>query len=83
MTPEALRQSRLEIEHRNPLQVEIMKRMLGDRISNQQAQLAWALENGKRISDIIDNSGGQELRDIARAGRYAEAADRVIWGMVH
>ncbi len=70
--------TRLEVEHRNPLQIEIMRRMLRDRFNDPSAQLSWVMENGKRVSDVIDSPDNEEVRLLARQGNYNAAADQAL-----
>lgn len=69
---------RLEIEHRNPLQVFLLKKMLGERTHDHKAQEEWGSEYGRRISDIIDTPAHEDIRGLARAGNYEEAAKIIL-----
>jgi hypothetical protein len=69
---------RLEIERRNPLHAVILKKMLGERFRDHKAQEEWAAEYGRRISDIVDTPAHEDIRSLAREGKYEEAAEMVI-----
>lgn len=70
--------TRLEIEHRNPLQAFIIKEMLQEKAHDRFSQEDWAARYGKKISDIIDVPEHEDIRILARAGNYQEAAKMVI-----
>ncbi len=68
--------NRLEVEPRNRLQVEIMRK-LG--LSSAE-QVQWVDEYGRRVSDIIDsqNETGENIRKLVRQGKIEQAAEIVI-----
>jgi len=68
--------NRLEVEPRNRLQVEIMRK-LG--LSSAE-QMQWVDEYGRRVSDIIDsqNETGENIRKLVRQGKIEQAAEIVI-----
>ena len=68
---------RLELEYRNKLQAYLIKDMLGEDAHNHVKQEAWAATYGKRVSDLIDNPGHEDIRDLARAGNYTEAVSKL------
>ncbi len=77
MSPETLEQpkiDRLDLEFRAPLQIEVMKLMLGD-IPSPEDELTWAVEFGKKVSDLIDYHEHDEIRDLAMSGDYVKAAE--------
>lgn len=78
--PEILEQpqtDRLELEHRNPLQILLMRKILGEDVSvGDQAE--WMINNGQKISDLIDHHEHDDVRDLARAGQYEEAAEKLL-----
>jgi len=65
---------RLELKYRAPLHVEIMNQMLGENPTNQE-QLDWDRKYAKRISDLIDYHQHDEIRELAIAGEFVEAAN--------
>lgn len=69
---------RLEIEYRNPLQVFILKEMLGKKMHDHKAQEEWGAEYGKKISDILDTPEHEEIRTLAREKKYKEAAETIM-----
>jgi hypothetical protein len=69
---------RIPIEIRMPFQVELMKHMLGDRVSSHEAQDRWGENYGKAVSDIIDHEENQEIRKLIMEGKYADAAPLVV-----
>lgn len=69
---------RLEIKHRNPIHALMMKKMLGTRVRDHFAQEAWAAEYGKKISEILDTPEHENIRELARAGKYEEAAEIIL-----
>ncbi len=77
-SPESLESTRLEIEHRNPLQAVIITLMLKDRSSRREAQLEWVNTYGTQVSNIMDDPQHVEIREMARKGNYHDAAERVI-----
>lgn len=68
---------RLEISVRNTLHAFLIKDMLGADAHNHEKQQAWVAQYGKRVSDLIDFPGHEDIRDLARAGNYAEAVERL------
>lgn len=77
--PELLEQSmteRLDVEHRNLLQAELMKQMLGEEATVDE-QLAWIMNYGQKVSDLIDHHEHDDIRALALAGDYEEAAKRL------
>lgn len=64
---------RLDVEHRDKLQIELMRQMLGEKPDHQK-QLAWVLEYGKKVSDLIDYHEHDEIRSLALDENYVEAA---------
>ena len=71
-------ENRLEIQFRNPLQALLMKKMLGEKTRDHKSQEEWATEYGRRISDILDTPTHEDMRALARAGKYEEAANMVL-----
>jgi len=71
-------ENRLEIQFRNPLHALLMKKMLGEKTRDHGAQKVWAEAYGKKISDIIDTPAHEDIRSLARAGEYREAAEIVM-----
>lgn len=67
---------RLELEHRNPLQAALMGKMLGAEAPVGD-QLDWINKYGEKVSDLIDHHEHDEIRDLARDGRYEEAAEKL------
>ncbi|TSC60519.1 MAG: hypothetical protein LiPW15_397 [Parcubacteria group bacterium LiPW_15] len=74
---------RLEIEHRNPLQRIVLQEFIrihkedmsgGDR----DAILELSTKISKKISDEIDSPEHENIRALARAGKYEEAANLVF-----
>ncbi|MBU1130931.1 hypothetical protein KJ840_02255 [Patescibacteria group bacterium] len=67
---------RLETKYRNLLQIALMNRILGDNSTEEQRD-EWMLANAEKISGIIDGDSekSQEIRELARQGRYDKAAD--------
>lgn len=76
MTPETLEYSkidRLDLEHRAPLHIEVMKLMLGENPTAED-ELVWTTDYGKKISDLIDYHEHDEIRQLAMTGNYDQAA---------
>ncbi len=71
-------QYRLELQYRNPLHAFLMRGMLGGKTRDHKAQEEWATEYGRKISDIIDTPAHEDIRTLAREGKYKEAAEMVI-----
>ena len=78
--PELLEKSqvdRLELKHRNLLQATVMRKMLGANAShNEQAE--WMANHGRKISDLIDHHKHDDIRALAEAGKYDEAAEILV-----
>lgn len=76
--------TRLELEHRNPLQRRIIQLSLGEGgVSDSNRAYEWAENNLERISNIIDadTPDGESIRELARLGTpkgYEDAAKKVI-----
>jgi hypothetical protein len=69
---------RLELEYRNPLHAFVLRAMLKEKTRDHQAQEDWATEYGGRISDVIDTPAHEDIRVLAREGKYKEAAEMVM-----
>jgi hypothetical protein len=68
---------RLDLEHRDYLQREVMRQMLGEE-PGYETQLDWVLKYGKKVSDLIDFHEHDEIRSLALGGDYEEAAQKLI-----
>lgn len=68
---------RLDIKTRNELQKAVMALMLEEGYDFND-ELNWVLKHGKEFSDLIDHEDGQDIRDLAKAGDYEEAAKLLI-----
>lgn len=68
--------SRLETKPRNLLQIALMELMIGENRSDDE-QFEWFNEYKEKVSDIIDAPGNEEIRNLAREGKYKEAAEMV------
>lgn len=68
---------RLELGPRNEVQKLILHRELGPNVSDEEMSW-WLIEQGRPISDILDQPEYEHIRALARAGKYEEAADAVI-----
>lgn len=71
----------LETPHRNLLQMAYIELMLGrgrkmSEVPKAERE-AWFMdrEKAKRISDLIDLPGHEDIRALAREGKYTEAAE--------
>jgi len=67
---------RLETKPRNLLQIALMELMIGENRSDDE-QFKWFNEYKEKVSDIIDAAGNEEIRNLAREGKYKEAAELV------
>ncbi len=72
------RETRLEIEYRNPLQILLMGKMLGENVSDNKSQMEWVEEHGREVSEIIDAPEHEDIRAVARKGDFDEAASMVL-----
>lgn len=68
---------RLNLLHRDLLQREVMRQMLGEK-PDYQIQLDWVLKYGRKISELIDYHAHDDVRELALAGNYKEAALKLI-----
>ena len=55
------------------MQAELINQILGEEAS-QQEKLTWLLKHGKKISELIDYHEHDEIRNLALAENYEEAA---------
>ncbi|HNP75140.1 MAG TPA: hypothetical protein PKL09_02115 [bacterium] len=76
-TPEQPDIDRLDLKHRDLLQREVMRQMLGEK-PDYQIQLDWVLKYGEKISELIDCQANNDIRELALAGNYEEAAIKLI-----
>ena len=76
-TMETPKIDRLDLKHRAPLHIEVMKLMLGDSPSIEE-ELAWDLKYAKEISDLIDYHEHDEVRELAEDGDYLDAAALLV-----
>ncbi|MBP9771548.1 MAG: hypothetical protein KBD16_01345 [Candidatus Pacebacteria bacterium] len=68
----------LELEYRNPAQRRIIEIMLGDKAHDIASVKMWAETYLHRISDILDHPDREDVRVLAREGKYDEVARIVI-----
>lgn len=68
--------NRLETKPRCYLQIALVKLAMGENSSSED-HFKWIEENREKISNIIDAPENEEIRNLAREGRYDEAAVRV------
>lgn len=68
---------RLDLEHRDLLQREVMRQMLGEK-PDYQVQLDWVLKYGEKVSELIDYNEHDDIRNLALDGNYEEAAAKLI-----
>lgn len=74
---ESPRVDRLGLEHRNLLQAAVIRKILGANASNAE-KVEWMMNNGEKISDLIDHHEHDEIRALAEEGNYDEAAEMLI-----
>jgi len=69
--------NRLELKERNMVQMEILERGLGSE-AKEEAKAMWLAERSSLIAEIVDHPDNKYIRELARAGKYGEAADEVL-----
>ena len=72
------KQYTLETEFRSPLQAFMIKKMLGANSRDRQVGLELVDKYAGKISDIIDAPEHEDIRVLARAKKYDEAANLVF-----
>lgn len=70
-------EDRLELKHRNALQHEVMRQMLGDN-PPQEDEIAWVVKYGGQVSELMDYHEHDDIRDMAVEENYQEAAKLLI-----
>ncbi|HNW09486.1 MAG TPA: hypothetical protein PK619_03765 [bacterium] len=68
---------RLDLEHRDLLQREVMRQMLGEK-PDYQVQLDWVLKYGEKVSELIDYHEHDDIRQLALDGEYEPAVIKLI-----
>lgn len=72
---------RLDLKTRNKIQIELMKLMLPE--ITDEKELEWAEIYSKKVSDIIDHSDNDVIRQLALEGKITESAILLKWKLLH
>ena len=74
----------IPLKERTVFQIKLMEKMLGENFINKtrqektDAELEWADNYAKLVSDIIDRSEYIDIKRLIMSGQYEEAIDLII-----
>jgi len=74
----------IPLKERNFFQAKLMSEMFGEDFKNKTSkergdvELEWADLYAKKVSDIIDHTEYQDIRELIMSGKYAEAIVLII-----
>lgn len=74
--PNAPKFDRLPLPIRNELQMEIMRKMMEEKVVPDE--MAWMDNYRALVSDIIDDTSNIEIQNLAKSREYKKAAELVL-----